>query len=118
MLKIVGDTCVGTVLGASPDHNGSKNLGLRVVLVQPNGHAVAQFQLLNIQLCRSCDCDQQCSHRENYSSHKQIIILLQNYEKANKQPNDLPAFLFLWAGESFHDEKYGGGHNFFINTGV
>ena len=41
MLEIVGDTCVGTVLGASLYDHSAIDFRLGVILVQPNGHAVA-----------------------------------------------------------------------------
>ena len=50
MLKIVGNTRIRTVLCARLHHNGTKHLWLRVVFVQPNGHAVLQFKLLDLQL--------------------------------------------------------------------
>ena len=40
MLKIVGYTCVRTVLCSCLDNDGTKDLWLRVVFVQPDGHTV------------------------------------------------------------------------------
>ena len=69
MLEVVGDTSIGTILGASLYHNGSKHLGLRVVLIQPNSHAVTQFQLFHLQLCMDISTCQNGQNKECNTFH-------------------------------------------------
>ena len=68
MLEIVGNTCIRTVLRARLHHDGTKHLRLRVVFVQPYGHAVTQFKLLNLQGCTDVAC--LCKHAGHYSDKK------------------------------------------------
>ena len=51
MLEIMGDARVRAVLGPRLHDDGTEDLRLRVVLVEPDGHAVTEFQFLNLQLC-------------------------------------------------------------------
>ena len=62
VLKVVGNTGIGAILCARPHHNGTKHLGLRVVFVNPNSHAIAKFKLLYIELCRCCKCNHACEN--------------------------------------------------------
>ena len=78
MLKIVGNTRIRTVLSARLHHDGTKHLRLRVVFVQPHGHAVTQFKLLDLQDWVDIAC--LCKHAGYYSDKKNCfashIILL------------------------------------------
>ena len=52
MLQIVGDACIGTVLGACLHHQLAIDLRLRVVLVEPDGQSVAQLQFPDVESFR------------------------------------------------------------------
>ena len=68
MLKIVGNTRIRTVLRARLHHDGTKHLRLRVVFVQPHGHAITQFKLLDLQGWGDIAC--LCKHAGHYGDKK------------------------------------------------
>ena len=49
VLKIMGNTCVGTVFSSGIDHHSTKNLGLSMVFVEPHFHPIPQTKLFHFQ---------------------------------------------------------------------